>query len=261
MDVCRWYVSRYLKNNNKILFTYTQTYTPSPLFFFDIISNKIIIGRMQKPVRVIQAYEPLEEPQFANLTSATRAALLLLPETFSDFEFFTMIAGLSYRGDFRMTFGENPKKVKNIVTKNLAHFHELYSPHVLKAVPSLTTIGPDRTRFSQDLDPITRAGLMKQLPSAVRHYLLPRQSRSIPTNETNAAVALNKAASGWEALPQKKTTKMVKLAIHQVVARSSLSQGFKGVFTAGVWKAFTYALSKMNKYRKGLEKAGGLVAK
>lgn len=215
-------------------------------------------GRMQKPVRVIQPYEPLEEPHLANLVSATRAALLLLPETFSDFEFFTMIAGLSYRGDFRMTFGENPQKVKNIVTKNVALFHELYSsPGLLKAVPSLVAKGPDRTRFSQDVDPITRAGLMQQLPSAVRHYLLPRQARStVLENERNAAVALQKAASAWEKLPQKKTTKMVKLAIHQVVARSSLSQGFKGIFTAGVWKAFTYALSKMSKYRKGMEKAG-----
>lgn len=38
------------------------------------------------------------------------------------------IAGLSYTGDFRMVFGENPNKVANIVLKSLDHFHSLYSP-------------------------------------------------------------------------------------------------------------------------------------
>jgi hypothetical protein len=36
------------------------------------------------------------------------------------------IAGISYLGDFRMTFGENPKKVRNIVDGNLKSFRELY---------------------------------------------------------------------------------------------------------------------------------------
>jgi len=38
------------------------------------------------------------------------------------------IAALSYTGDFRMVFGENPNKVSNIVTANLPHFHALYAP-------------------------------------------------------------------------------------------------------------------------------------
>lgn len=38
------------------------------------------------------------------------------------------VAGLSYAGDFRMTYGENPYKVANIVNKNMPLFRELYSP-------------------------------------------------------------------------------------------------------------------------------------
>ena len=60
----------------------------------------------------------------------------------------------------------------------------------------------------------------------------------------------------WESLPVKKTTKLVKYAIHSVIARSSLSQGFKGVFTAGVVKALTYILNKMDKMRKGIQEKG-----
>lgn len=36
------------------------------------------------------------------------------------------IAGISYLGDFRMTFGENPKKVRNIVEGNFTEFRALY---------------------------------------------------------------------------------------------------------------------------------------
>lgn len=103
---------------------------------------------MQKPVRVLRPYEPLEEPQRANLQGALRAALLLLPESFSDLQLFAAVASLSYRGDFRMTFGaEHPRKVTNIVEGNLPRFHDLYrDPAVLAAVPSLAATGADRTR-------------------------------------------------------------------------------------------------------------------
>jgi len=222
------------------------------------------IGRMQKPVRVIKAYDALAEAQQANLASATRAALLLLPESFSDFDLFTMIAGLSYRGDFRMTFGENPQKVKNIVTANLPHFHRLYTWDVLSAVPSLAATSSDRTRFSQDLSPSTRAGLLGQMPLAVRQHLVPRSLRGssgsilIPGAEAGKVPAAGEAEAAlrtaWGKLPVKKTAKMVKLGIHKVVARSSLTQGVKGIFTAGVWKALVYGLRKVNKYRVGIGK-------
>lgn len=246
---------------------------------------------MQKPTRVLKPFEPLAEPQRANLEGALRTALLLLPESFSDFQLFAAVASISYRGDFRMTFGaENPRKVTNIVEGNLPHFHALYNPGLLAAVPSLVATGADRTRyvsvallggerdglvgyactravwvcvfdlpahthshphayvflhpanthrrFSQNMHPATRAQLIDRLPGAVRQQLLLRKP----------------AHQGWEALPVKKTTKMVKLAIHSVVARSSLAQGFKGIFTAGVLKAAAYAMRKVG---KGLAAKGG----
>jgi hypothetical protein len=40
----------------------------------------------------------------------------------------------SLPGDFRMTFGENPHKIKNIVHGNFDGFEQLYQP-ILKAMP------------------------------------------------------------------------------------------------------------------------------
>ena len=38
------------------------------------------------------------------------------------------ICGLSYTGDVRMGIGENPTKIQNIVSANLAGFRGLYRP-------------------------------------------------------------------------------------------------------------------------------------
>jgi hypothetical protein len=60
-----------------------------------------------------------------NLRHALRAALLMLPGEFSAEELYTAIAALSYNGDWRMVFGENPFKVSNIVAAQISLFHSL----------------------------------------------------------------------------------------------------------------------------------------
>lgn len=54
-----------------------------------------------------------------NFIAAVHTALLLLPENFTEEQFYMTLASISYTGDHRMTYGENPKKISNIVSKNI----------------------------------------------------------------------------------------------------------------------------------------------
>ena len=74
-------------------------------------SNLYTAGRLQKPVRVLKHNAEIEEAIKNNLESAVRTSLLMLPEKFEEIDLYLNIASLSYVGDPRMYFGENPKKV------------------------------------------------------------------------------------------------------------------------------------------------------
>ena len=54
-----------------------------------------------------------------NLQSALHTALILLPESFTEEQFYMTLAGLSYTGDFRMVIGEDRNKGPNSIEKTL----------------------------------------------------------------------------------------------------------------------------------------------
>ena len=70
-----------------------------------------IAGRLHKPVRILRGDPLVESCMETNKELAVRSSLLLLPERFSDLQLYLTIASLSYGGDPRMLFGENPRKV------------------------------------------------------------------------------------------------------------------------------------------------------
>jgi translocator assembly and maintenance protein 41 len=84
-----------------------------------------LAGRLQKPVSILRQDAKLGLASKMNLENAIRVALLMLPDRFTEEELFLKIAGLSYRGDFRMLFGENPHKVYNIVYAQMVLFINL----------------------------------------------------------------------------------------------------------------------------------------
>lgn len=112
--------------------------------------------------------------QQVNLTSAVRAALLTLPENFTETELFERIAGFSYAGDVRMMLpAENRGKVGNIVRTQGPQFRELYHRLVV-ALPGVHWASQS-SAIQQDVSAHARAAHLKKLPSnlltqVTRHY-------------------------------------------------------------------------------------------
>lgn len=101
-----------------------------------------LAGRLQKPVKILRDDPSIRLAQQVNLISALRTALLMLPETFTERDLYTRIAGLSYLGDPRMSFNaENPHKVANIVGAQLPGFRQLYVP-LIENLPNVAFADP-----------------------------------------------------------------------------------------------------------------------
>ena len=142
-------------------------------------------GRMHKPVRRVHFARPTAQIRVlrddarvrladqVNLGHALRTSLLLLPETFTETDLYRTITGLSYRGDFRMSVGENPAKVSNIVSAQFERFQALYAPVLdsLKSAGGLDWSSSAGGRLQQDYSPRARAGLARKLPTGLRKRL------------------------------------------------------------------------------------------
>lgn len=133
-------------------------------------------GRMHKPVACLfdATNSRVPNAQQANLTSALRASLLLLPASFSEMDLYRMLASLSYMGDFRMKVpgGENRNKVENIVKHQLPWFRIMYSTLLTR----LRFVHVNRSEESfvmhQDKRPATLALVAINLPQNLRLRLI-----------------------------------------------------------------------------------------
>lgn len=212
-------------------------------------------------VRVIQADAEIQKGIDRNLHHALNTALLLLPHTFSLEQLFVSIAGLSYLGDFRMSFGENPRKVHNIVAGNMAGFVELYGP-LMDRHPMLSF------QRAQLLDPVgiappARESLPRRLLRAVRPPSgggpLPEQEagRLIRQDMSEAArvqllrelpVGLRERLDHVVGVP---SSEVVRAAVASIVGPPARTQSLKGILTGGVVKSVKYAWEKVKKMQAG----------
>jgi mitochondrial translocator assembly and maintenance protein 41 len=85
-----------------------------------------VAGRLHKPVEILKSTDEIDDTIKVNLEHAVNVAYYLCFGKHTEQELYEAIAGISYLGDSRMKFAENPDKVKNIVSKNLEGFRELY---------------------------------------------------------------------------------------------------------------------------------------
>ncbi|KAF3933282.1 hypothetical protein ABW20_dc0108812 [Dactylellina cionopaga] len=227
-----------------------------------------LAGRMHKPVKILRDDARVRLANQANLLSALRVALLLLPEQFTEQQLYHTIAGISYMGDPRMNlFTENPHKVANIVANQLPNFRRLYSP-LVDTLPNLVFKNdpknnvPKDTLLLQDMDPVRRGNMVRRLPKTFRKRLYFQYQRKwqIPQLEFERLVGSSEEQEQVEGrmggeFEQRITQdlaeirKEVKAVISNTVGWPSTSQSFKGLFTTGLVKTWKYLGEKIKKWR------------
>ncbi|KAJ5961243.1 Mitochondrial matrix Mmp37 [Penicillium vulpinum] len=234
-----------------------------------------LAGRLQKPVKILRDHPKVRLANQMNLLSALRVALLLLPERFSEFELYSTIAGMSYMGDLRMALpAEDPSKVRNIVSGQMAHFRRLYAP-LIDTLPNVTFQDPRCNNddwiddpnvilaMEQDMDPVKRGNMVRRLPESFRQKLyFQYQSRfGIPRADFNKMIQESKDADEVLRRPQGGSFERriagddflqeeVSKSIEKTIRWPSTVQTIKAPFTAGLGKSWTYLKEKRDKHKK-----------
>ncbi|KAM0749921.1 Mmp37-domain-containing protein [Meredithblackwellia eburnea MCA 4105] len=237
-----------------------------------------ISGRTHKPVKILQDDARVRLANQVNLASAMRTSLLLLPESFTEYELFETIAGLSYRGDFRMAVGENPRKVRNIVDAQLDAFRGLYGGLLKSFWRSVYVIGEEVGSqgrgiklMRQDVSTPQRASVASRLPLGLKTKVLAHYQRKWNLNralgqtghsvETVAktqappsgsvdVVSAEAAESQevWERIvADEEFQKILSESIGQIVRRPTFNQSLKGILSAGPLKSLRYIGPKLRK--------------
>ncbi|KAJ9652952.1 Mitochondrial translocator assembly and maintenance protein 41 [Neophaeococcomyces mojaviensis] len=239
-----------------------------------------LAGRLQKPVKILRDNPSVRLANQVNLISAVRVALLLLPENFTEQELYSTIAGISYRGDPRMSVGgDDPKKVSNIVKYQLENFRRLYAPlidnlpnisfndSVCKTEGWLDDPGVN-AKLQQSMDPVTRGHMVRRLPEAFRKKLyFEYQSKfKIPRREFNEMMEkvkdedperIRRREGGpfEQRIARDIDDGGLKTEVEQVIEKTirwpSFSQSVKSVFTAGAKKSWRYVGEKRAKAKAG----------
>lgn len=239
-----------------------------------------LAGRLQKPVKILRDHPNVRLANQFNLLSAVRVALLLLPGEFSEFDLYSTIAGISYMGDLRMSVSaEDPRKVNNIVSGQVAHFRRLYAP-LIDTLPNVTFNDPQcsqpdwiddpraNVRMSQDMDPVKRGNMVRRLPESFREklyfqyqarYELPRAEFDKMMKESNdkdpeivrrkQGGPFDRRIASDESLPGE-----VQSSIMKTIRWPSSVESTKGLFTAGMGRAYRYLREKQDKNKNADQK-------
>ncbi|EGF76334.1 hypothetical protein BATDEDRAFT_92831 [Batrachochytrium dendrobatidis JAM81] len=208
-----------------------------------------IAGRMHKPTMILRDDARVRLASQTNLLNAVRISLLMLPHQFTEEDLFLKIAGLSYQGDFRMKFGENPYKIYNIVYTQMDAFRDKYKP-IIEEIPNVNYLF-DGTLQQED-NIVMCGSMIRQLPkklySIIKYHHLWYLSRSGKLNTDMTEPALSQSI-----VQSPELTLYVEKALADVVAIPALTQSIKGVLTAGVSRSIKYAGEKIGKMMSGKE--------
>lgn len=256
------YVAMNDAEGNECMVKYGVVSTQTALTDICEWSTLYIAGRLQKPVKHLHGDDALRQANDVNLENAFKVALLLLlPDSgrtlVSARQIYEKIALLSYMGDPRMAVGgENPNKVKNIVSKQSDHFGTLYGRYFERAKRrgNLNTSG---TNYELHMDRGSVALALATLPAQFRRRLLAgythKYARELARDEGARQILDGHAltVTSGPYLSVIATDRGLKRAIASTllgtIAYPALVQSLKGVFTAGVVKSARYAWEKKRK--------------
>lgn len=224
-----------------------------------------VAGRLHKPVKHFGANEKLLQANHHNLSSAFNLSLLLLPNkkrqsSFTETALYEKIAQLSYMGDPRMLVGgENPNKVKNIVSKQADKFSVLYEPFLTEALEKGILVYTKDSMLEKRMNPQAVAEIIAGFPLQFKRRLLRSyrgkyqklldedagMKRFLDGESTEVAVG-----SFVESVARDSFLRAaLKTTILATIAYPAFVQTFKGIFTAGILKSAKYAWEKKMKSR------------
>lgn len=204
-------------------------------------------GRLHKPVQDIVPPDDDKDMKNAldtNLRNAFQVALLMLPEKFTSYQLFHTISNLSYKGDFRMIFGENKNKVANIVKAQETEFFQLYAP-IMKDLAQYIAVdfgakekGSENvvTQFEQDKSVKAVEYHLRQAPVELRRRLI-----------RNAVFKGSYIDIIGPLAALKNLHEIVQISVNDIVWRSSITQSVKNIPSAGILKSLVYASRKAMK--------------
>lgn len=225
------------------------------LLDLDLWQTMYIAGRLQKPVAFFGLPDWLKAANQRNLASALNLGILLLASRkkqktqFTPSELFEEIALISYMGDPRMMVGgENPNKVKNIVSKQLELFKALYKPHVDKLINEGLLQVDNNGDYKAKLSDDAVAMILSSMPQVFKQKLLKSYYETSCKKQALAAqVHHNQTFVGPFMRDVGGNTRLRMSLVNSLrttIAWPALIQSLKGIFTAGFVKSARYAWEK-----------------
>ncbi|KAF2075141.1 hypothetical protein CYY_003576 [Polysphondylium violaceum] len=221
-----------------------------------------VSGRMHKPILELPIVNESVSKEINllnktnNLSYCIAAALLMLPETFTEYEFYHKICSISYNGDIRMKGGENPNKIHNLIVDNIDSFRELYYPIIEDHFSNyIEVLLLNNQQQQEQLQPFSKSIIMDNINNFKLYskkqstrdvgltMMFPKEIKSELLNKMRKNMKLNNG--------QMLTNEQdVSTIIHNIVSSSSFYQSAKGVLTAGIMKSIEYIRLKLKSSKK-----------
>lgn len=204
-------------------------------------SQLYLAGRLHKPVTVVRptSDSELRSALQKNLHSAIHCALLLLPEHFTEKLLYRTIIELSYKGDFRMIFGEDKNKIDNILDPQFELLQGIYRP-IIRSLHDYMDV-QDTGLCCQDPGTLAKLHHLNQLPRTPQRALVRYWNRGSGNLRQDTEDVLRAVAHDPEC------SSILQGRLQDIVWASSVRQSIKGIFTAGIIKSVQYSAKKINK--------------